>query len=296
MCAANSSSDSEPSGEHSVTTMSASPPYQHHCRQPAPAGPRAASVRARTKYMTPNAIAGAICSGTICHGGRVWHPPRAYRRHRRPCESGDPAIADLVAQLLQTTGTLTLIVDEMLRSRRRPLGARRPVRGRRRSTRRAVRCPRRRCWTTTRRRRSRPVTDRAPRRRRDHRAATSTSSHPKPWPATAAAPPRHPARAPEAPMLRPRRDQHDAAQRDHDAGALYAAHALAQQRGGQQDSRHRVQRARDGDRRQLADRRGGVVEEVRAEVEQADARDEREVAAAQRAARRGSAPAARTPR
>jgi len=32
-----------------------------------------------------------------------------------PCESGDPAIAGLVAQLLQTTGTVTLIVDEMMR-------------------------------------------------------------------------------------------------------------------------------------------------------------------------------------
>jgi hypothetical protein len=32
-----------------------------------------------------------------------------------PCESGDPAIAALVAQLLQTTATLTVIVDEMLR-------------------------------------------------------------------------------------------------------------------------------------------------------------------------------------
>jgi hypothetical protein len=31
------------------------------------------------------------------------------------CESGDRAIAALVAQLLQTTGTLTCMVDEMLR-------------------------------------------------------------------------------------------------------------------------------------------------------------------------------------
>jgi hypothetical protein len=31
------------------------------------------------------------------------------------CESGDPAIAGLVAQLLQTTATLTVIVDEMMR-------------------------------------------------------------------------------------------------------------------------------------------------------------------------------------
>jgi hypothetical protein len=32
-----------------------------------------------------------------------------------PCESGDPAIAGLVAQMLQTTATLTVMVDEMLR-------------------------------------------------------------------------------------------------------------------------------------------------------------------------------------
>jgi hypothetical protein len=32
-----------------------------------------------------------------------------------PCESGDPAIAALVAQMLQTTATLTVIVDEMMR-------------------------------------------------------------------------------------------------------------------------------------------------------------------------------------
>jgi hypothetical protein len=31
------------------------------------------------------------------------------------CESGDPAIASFVAQLLQSTATLTVIVDEMMR-------------------------------------------------------------------------------------------------------------------------------------------------------------------------------------
>ena len=34
-----------------------------------------------------------------------------------PCESGDPAIAALVAQMLQTTATLTVMVDEMMRFR-----------------------------------------------------------------------------------------------------------------------------------------------------------------------------------
>jgi hypothetical protein len=32
-----------------------------------------------------------------------------------PCAPGDAAIAGLVAQMLQTTGTLTLVVDEMMR-------------------------------------------------------------------------------------------------------------------------------------------------------------------------------------
>ena len=32
-----------------------------------------------------------------------------------PCESGDPAIAGLVAQMLQTTASLTVMVDEMMR-------------------------------------------------------------------------------------------------------------------------------------------------------------------------------------
>jgi hypothetical protein len=32
-----------------------------------------------------------------------------------PCESGDRAIAGLVAQMLQTTATLTVMVDEMMR-------------------------------------------------------------------------------------------------------------------------------------------------------------------------------------
>ena len=34
-----------------------------------------------------------------------------------PCASGDPAIAGLVAQMLQTTATLTVMVDEMMRFR-----------------------------------------------------------------------------------------------------------------------------------------------------------------------------------
>jgi hypothetical protein len=34
-----------------------------------------------------------------------------------PCSSGDAAIAALVAQLLQTTATLTVMVDEMMRFR-----------------------------------------------------------------------------------------------------------------------------------------------------------------------------------
>ena len=52
MWAKKSSSDRCASGETSVATISASPPYQHHCRHDDRRAARA-SVRARRKYMTP---------------------------------------------------------------------------------------------------------------------------------------------------------------------------------------------------------------------------------------------------
>jgi hypothetical protein len=46
-----------------------------------------------------------------------------------PCESGDPAIAAYVAQLLQTTATMMLIVDDLMRfaASRRPVSGAPPV-------------------------------------------------------------------------------------------------------------------------------------------------------------------------
>ena len=65
MCARNSSSAMCASGETSVAAISASPPYQHHCRHAGTGAPRARSVRARTPYITAAATAGASCSGAI---------------------------------------------------------------------------------------------------------------------------------------------------------------------------------------------------------------------------------------
>ena len=63
MWARNNSSAMCASGETSVAAISASPPYQHHCRHAGTGVPRSRSVRARSPYMTAPASAGASCSG-----------------------------------------------------------------------------------------------------------------------------------------------------------------------------------------------------------------------------------------
>ena len=49
MWARNSSSAMCASGETSVAAISASPPYQHHCRHAGTGAPRSRSVRARSR-------------------------------------------------------------------------------------------------------------------------------------------------------------------------------------------------------------------------------------------------------
>src|SRR5689334_24774089 len=90
MCARNSSSLSCAKGETSVATISASPEYQHHCRQPGTGAPRSRSVRARTPYISASTTVGASCSGANVNEATANMALR-LRRHEL-----DPALGPLV--------------------------------------------------------------------------------------------------------------------------------------------------------------------------------------------------------